>query len=99
MHLVTPAAYLFVARMDGRRTVDEIWQSIVAEAEEDAPGQDAAIRLLMQLHGADLLACDVPPDAAELLSRRARIVALGLVAQPCARRCRCRSRCSTRTPS
>lgn len=81
-HRVSPAAYLFVARMDGRRTVDEIWRSIVAEADADAPGrdapgqvapgQDAVIRLLMQLHAADLLADDVPPDAAELLSRRAR---------------------------
>jgi putative peptide zinc metalloprotease protein len=75
-HRVSPAAYLFVARMDGRRTVDEIWQSIAVEADaasgRDAPGQDAVIRLLMQLHAADLLAGDVPPDAAALLCRRAR---------------------------
>lgn len=73
VHRVTPSAYLFVARMDGRRTVDEIWQSIVAEMDADAPGQDAVVQLLMQLHGADLLGGDVPPDAAELLSRRDRM--------------------------
>jgi putative peptide zinc metalloprotease protein len=73
VHRVTPAAYLFAARMDGRRTVDEIWQGMVAEMDTDAPGQEAVVSLLMQLHGADLLAGDIPPDAAELLSRRDRL--------------------------
>ena len=73
VHRVTPAAYLFVVRMDGRATVDEIWQGLVAEMDTDAPGQDTVVQLLMQLHGADLLAGDTPPDAAELLSRRDRL--------------------------
>jgi putative peptide zinc metalloprotease protein len=73
VHRVTPAAYLFAARMDGKRTVDDIWQEMVAEMDTEAPGQDAVIGLLMQLHGADLLAGDIPPDAAELLTRRDRL--------------------------
>jgi putative peptide zinc metalloprotease protein len=73
VHRVTPAAYLFAARMDGKRTVDAIWQEMVAEMDTEAPSQEAVVNLLMQLHGADLLAGDVPPDAAELLSRHDRL--------------------------
>ena len=70
VHRVTVSAYLFVARMDGRRTVDQIWQGLVAELDSDAPGQEQVVQLLMQLHGADLLQSDMTPDAAELLARR-----------------------------
>lgn len=73
VHRVTPAAYLFAARMDGKRTVDAIWQEMVAEMDTEAPGQEAIVSLLMQLHGADLLTGDIPPDAAELLVRRDRM--------------------------
>jgi putative peptide zinc metalloprotease protein len=73
VHRVTPAAYLFAARMDGKRTVDSIWQEMVAEMDTEAPGQEAIVSLLMQLHGADLLTGDIPPDAAELLVRRDRL--------------------------
>ncbi len=72
VHRVTTAAYLFAVRMDGKRTVDDIWQELVAEMDTGAPGQEAVIQLLMQLHGADMLAGDIPPDSAELLSRRDR---------------------------
>ncbi len=72
VHRISPAACLFAVRMDGQRTVDEIWQDMVAEMDTEAPGQEAVINLLMQLHGADLLAGDIPPDAGELLSRRDR---------------------------
>lgn len=72
VHRVTPAAFLFAVRMDGKRTVDAIWQDLVAELDTDAPGQEVVLRLLSQLHNADLLAGNIPPDAAELLSRRDR---------------------------
>ncbi len=70
VHRVTPAAFLFAVRMDGKRTVDEIWQEMVGELDTDAPGQETVLRLLAQLHHADLLAGNLPPDAAELLARR-----------------------------
>ena len=72
VHRVTPAAFLFAVRMDGRRTVDELWQELVHEMDADAPGQEAVLQLLVQLHAADLLAGDVPPDAVELLRRHSR---------------------------
>lgn len=73
VHRLTPAAYLFAVRMDGEHTVDAIWQDLVAEMDVDAPGQEMVMQLLMQLHAADLLVGDVPPDAADLLSRRDRM--------------------------
>jgi len=39
---------------------------------DDAVTQDEVIQLLGQLHGADVLQCDVPPDTAELFRRRER---------------------------
>ena len=73
VHRVTPAGYLFAARLDGQRTVDDVWQEMVAEMDTEAPSQEAVVNLLMQLHGADLLEGDIPPDAAELLSRHDRL--------------------------
>jgi putative peptide zinc metalloprotease protein len=64
----SPAAYGVIGLMDGRRTVDEIWQAACAQP-NDAPTQDEMIEILSQLYRADVLQCDVSPDAAELLTR------------------------------
>lgn len=69
MHLFTPAAYQFIGMMDGERSVNALWQAVAADLAGDAPTQDEAIHLLSQLHAADMLQCDVPPDAAELFER------------------------------
>ncbi len=74
VHRVTPTAYLFAGRLDGKHTVDEIWQQLVADLDTEAPGQEDVVTLLINLHHADLLAGDVPPDAAQLLSRRDRFM-------------------------
>jgi putative peptide zinc metalloprotease protein len=71
-HRFSPAAYLFIGLMDGRRTVHEMWESAMGRLGDDAPTQDETIRLLSQLHAADALQCDVPPDTAELLRRHER---------------------------
>jgi len=68
-HRFTPAAYLFLARLDGHHTVDAIWTDIAAELDEEAPTQDEVIQLLAQLHSADLLQSDTLPDAEELFQR------------------------------
>src|SRR5262245_59749323 len=69
-HRFTPAVYLFVGQMDGRRTVGELWSKVVTQLGDDAPTQDEIIHLLSQLHAADILQCDIPPDASELFERR-----------------------------
>jgi putative peptide zinc metalloprotease protein len=65
----TPAAYLLIGLMDGRRTVQEVWEAGRERLGEDAPTQEEMIRLLSQLHAVDVMQCDVPPDTAELLKR------------------------------
>ncbi len=65
----TPAAYLLIGLMDGKRTVEEIWEVGRSQLGDDAPTQEEMIRLLSQLHSVDVLQCDVPPDTAELLKR------------------------------
>ncbi|MDB5856873.1 MAG: hypothetical protein JWQ76_562 [Ramlibacter sp.] len=65
----TPAAWQLLGLMDGRRTMDEIWTEAAEQLEDDAPGQEEVIRLVSQLHAADLLHCEVNPDSAELFER------------------------------
>jgi putative peptide zinc metalloprotease protein len=65
----TPAAYLLIGLMDGRRTVQEIWDASRARLGDEAPTQEEVIRLLSQLHAVDVLQADVMPDTAELVRR------------------------------
>src|SRR6187401_3101593 len=66
-HRLSTPSYMIVGGMDGRRTVDQLWQDAAVRLGDDAPGQDELIQLLAQLHSADLLQTEVTPDASELL--------------------------------
>jgi putative peptide zinc metalloprotease protein len=68
-HRFTPAAYHFIGLMDGERSVQQLWEAASAQLGDDAPTQEEVIRLLGQLHAADALLCDVPPDSAEVFRR------------------------------
>jgi len=68
----TPAAHHFIGLMDGDRTVQEIWDATSTHLGDEAPTQDEIIRLLGQLHAADALLCDVPPDSLEVFRRYQR---------------------------
>jgi putative peptide zinc metalloprotease protein len=72
VHRFTPAARLVLAAMDGRRSVQDLWTLAGRQLGDEAPTQDDLIHLLGQLHGADLLMTDVPPDALELFDRGER---------------------------
>lgn len=72
VHRFTPAARFFLAAMDGHRTVQQLWELTNRHLGEDAPTQDEIIRLLGQLHAADLLQTDVTPDVTELFERSQR---------------------------
>ncbi len=65
----TPAAYVVIGLMDGKMSVEELWQTARQRLGEDAPTQEDLIRLLSQLHAADILQSDVSPDTQELLQR------------------------------
>ncbi|HEY8066885.1 MAG TPA: PqqD family peptide modification chaperone [Methylosinus sp.] len=71
-HRLSPLAHNIVCLMDGRRTVDAIWEMMGERYGDDQPTQDETIRLLAQIHAADLLIGDVPPDMGELAHRADR---------------------------
>jgi putative peptide zinc metalloprotease protein len=71
-HRFNPASYRVISLMDGRRDLEQVWCRLTNELVEDTPDQEEVIRLLGQLHGADLIQCDVTPDVAELFERRGK---------------------------
>lgn len=71
-HRFTPAAHHVIGLMDGERTVQQIWDAASAHLGDESPTQEDTIRLLGQLHAADALLCDVPPDSMEVFRRYER---------------------------
>jgi len=64
-----PAAYDFVARLRPDKSVEEVWQESLEYDPEGAPGQEEVIRLLTQLHFANLLFYDTPSDSDQFFER------------------------------
>ncbi len=62
-------AYHFVASLDGRRTVAQVWNACSETLGDDAPTQGEAIQLLGQLYASNLLQAELPPDAEGLFQR------------------------------
>ena len=54
-HRFNPSAYYVIGLMDGRRSMQEIWNAAMARFGDDAPSQDELIRLMGQLHLTDVL--------------------------------------------
>ena len=75
-HRFTPAAHHFLGLMDGSRTVQELWDAAGKQLGDAAPTQEEVIRLLGQLHSADALLCDVPPDSQEVFRRHQQHTAM-----------------------
>ena len=71
-HRFSEGANHVIGLMDGERTVDQIWKLAAEELGDDSPTQEEMIRLLAQLHSADVLQTEVPPDSVELFSRYQR---------------------------
>lgn len=86
-HRLSPSANQMVCMMNGWRTMQEIWERLserIGDGEEQ-PTQDETIRLLAQLHHADLLHGELLPDMEELAQRsrqRARREVLMRVMNP-----------------
>jgi putative peptide zinc metalloprotease protein len=68
-HRFSPVAYSLIALMDGRRTLEEIQDATDRRLGDDAPTQGETIHLISQLHVADVIRCDVTPDASEVFDR------------------------------
>lgn len=69
-HRVSPNAYALIKHLDGRRTLGDAWEALSGQLGEDAPGQPEVMQLVAQMHAADLLQADLPPDIAEAAERR-----------------------------
>jgi putative peptide zinc metalloprotease protein len=69
-HRFNQAAYRFIRQIDGRRTVNQIWESLNEELGDDAPTQDDIIRLLGTLHFANFLHTNLTADIEQLINRR-----------------------------
>jgi putative peptide zinc metalloprotease protein len=80
-HRFNAAAYFVIGLMSGERALQEIWDATVARFGEAAPTQDEVIRLLSQLHIADVLQSEVTPDIEELLRRSQRFTRRTLLAK------------------
>ena len=63
------AAYEMIGRMDGIRTVHDIWEMTLVASGDDAPTQDEVIGILSRLHSADALQGSISPDCLELFRR------------------------------
>ena len=68
-HRFTPVANLIIGLMDGQRTLQEIWDIAVNRLGDAVPTQDEVVKLLADLHRADVLLSDAPPDLHELQKR------------------------------
>lgn len=66
-HRVNAQAFELVGRLDGRLTVDEIWQSLLQQQGDAAPSQNDVIRILGQLTDAGLVQAEVTPDVRQMV--------------------------------
>ncbi|SDJ36429.1 HlyD family efflux transporter periplasmic adaptor subunit [Billgrantia gudaonensis] len=71
VHRFTPEAYQVIGRLDGQRTLGEIWQQVSASLGDAMPTQQEMIGLIGRLHNANVLAGHRDIDIGEL-SRRQR---------------------------
>lgn len=79
VHRFSPVTHTLIGLMDGHRSVQEIWDAACAKLGDDAPAQEEVIRLLSQLHGADVLQCEIPPDVDELLRRQDKLRSMKVI--------------------
>ena len=67
---LNPAAYSFVARLDGGATVEQLWQRQLLQLRDQAPTQDEVLRLLAQLFKGGMVRFDAAPNLSLMFARR-----------------------------
>lgn len=67
-HRVNAQAFELVGRLDGRLSVDEIWQALLQRLGDEAPTQHDVIRIVGQLTDAGLVQAEVTPDVRQMMS-------------------------------
>jgi putative peptide zinc metalloprotease protein len=68
-HRFNATAYQVIGLLDGKLTMDQIWNMVNDRLGDFAPTQDQMIQLLGKLHTADLLQAGLPADTDELFQR------------------------------
>lgn len=68
---ITPQAYAFIATLTPDQTVEQAWLAFIAARPDDAPGQEDVVRVLSQLHLANMLYFQELPDN-QAIYRRAQ---------------------------
>jgi putative peptide zinc metalloprotease protein len=80
-HRMAPRVWRIVQLLDGRRTLDEVWNTACDKAnsgdafgarDEETISQHELVQLISSLHSNDLLQTQVSPDASEILERHRR---------------------------
>lgn len=66
---MTPEAWAFISRLTPDRTVEETWTAFLETHPAKAPGQEAVIQLLSQLHVSNLLYFRHQPDNEAIVER------------------------------
>jgi putative peptide zinc metalloprotease protein len=64
-----PEAYLFIARLNSYRSVENVWNECLERFPDNAPGQEDVIQLLTQLYNANLLYFHSRPDTSQIFKR------------------------------
>jgi putative peptide zinc metalloprotease protein len=72
-HRFTPEAYELIGRMDGHRSLQEIWDAACTKLGDLMPTQQEVIDLLSQLHQANVIQSDRAADIGELHGRHSKI--------------------------
>jgi putative peptide zinc metalloprotease protein len=55
-------AWVTIGRCDGRHTLQRLWDTTLAELQDDTPTQDELLAILARLHAAGLMSFDRAPD-------------------------------------
>lgn len=66
---LSPIGHEFVGLLDGRRTVEEVWNISLGKHGDAAPTQNEVVELLSQMYNTNLLALDAAPETEQLLRR------------------------------
>ena len=75
-HRMSPPVWRVLQLLDGKRTLDEVWDEACAQVDPDGTGSEATaisqhelVQLMSSLYGNDLLQTQVSPDAGEVFER------------------------------
>jgi len=66
---LTAQSYLIFGRMNGERTVDELWDIASRRLGEDMPTHEELLQLLASLYQSNLIRMDISGDVSELFER------------------------------